>query len=83
MAKKSTQNQFSVFGTRPDNAICLISNRQGDRYLRPNSDRQSKIQNLKSQIEMTTTTRLWQLSEVIKELEDAIAAIQEDVSLIS
>ncbi len=23
MAKKSTQNQFSVFGTRPDNAICL------------------------------------------------------------
>ena len=27
---------------------------------------------------MSTTTRLWQLSEIIKELEEAIALIQED-----
>ena len=30
---------------------------------------------------MSTTTRLWQLSEVIKELENAIANIQEDDTL--
>ena len=30
---------------------------------------------------MSTTTRLWQLSEVIKELEEAIALIQEDETL--